>query len=169
MSMFKESKFWKTAILAWVIFIGIDFFFHAAVFAQLWSEKVESFKTQAELFRLIPAGYGSFLLLTILIIFTFNQSFDSAPSFKRSVTFSLVFGLLFSVSYFLGLYSFLRIPASHLAAFSMVYFIEIFGVCMISHFSKMVSFRKLTLFTLSVFFFLIIIGILIQNLSGNLP
>jgi len=160
--------FWKTVLLAWLIFIGIDFFFHAALFSQHWKENIPAFKTPENLFLLIPAGYLSFLLLTILIGYLFEKIFKEIPTKSQSLSFALSFGLLFSCSNLLGLYSYIEIPLKHLILFNLVYLIETIAVTFIFHKSRTLEkLNKLTAILIGLFFLLILSGIIVQNVFGD--
>ena len=98
--MIKRRRFWITAILAWIVFIGIDFLFHASLLETLWQEEIELIKSAKDLFILIPVGYLSFFLLTVLVGYTFTKIYQEKPKRKEVIGFSLIFGLLFSVSNF---------------------------------------------------------------------
>ena len=153
-------------VLSWLLFIGVDFLFHASLLAPLWKEDLPALKSLEELSILIPAGYLSFLLLTILIYFVYVRIFSSKPRFKESLTFGIIFGLLFSLSNLLGLYSYITLPIKHLIVFNLVYFIEVVVVVLSLHyilFSE--KRRKVVLFSLLYFFLLLILGIVVQNLS----
>jgi len=71
-----RSRAIKTTIFSWLVFIGIDFFFHAGVIKSLWKEEVPVFLPDEELFERIPFGYSSFLLLTILIGYVYNKIYS---------------------------------------------------------------------------------------------
>ena len=67
----KMKRYVLAILMAWIIFIGVDFLFHASIFESLWKEKLAIFKSLEDLTILIPVGYVSFLLLTILIGYLF--------------------------------------------------------------------------------------------------
>ncbi len=163
--MNNTRRFWLTTLLAWLVFIGIDFLFHASILNELWKEEIDSFKPAIDLFFLIPLGYASFYLLTILVGYVFNKIYREKPSRKDVIIFSLIFGLLFSVSNFLGWYSFLSIPLKHLIFFNLVYLIEICVVVLIYYIAMFTGkYKKIVWRILLSFFILIISGIIIQNL-----
>ncbi len=117
-----------TTVSAWLVFIGIDFFFHASLLKPLWEEPVAAIKPLEELACLIPAGYGSFLLLTALVGYLFSHIYGEKPPGREALRFGLIFGLLFSVANALGLYSYVAIPVKQLVAFNLVYLVEILAV-----------------------------------------
>ena len=164
--MINRRRFWITAILAWIVFIGIDFLFHASLLEILWQEEIELIKPDKDLFILIPIGYLSFFLLTLLVGYAFTKIYQKKPKIKEVIGFLLIFGLLFSGSNLLGLFAYVDIPLKHLIIFNVVYFIEISAVIFIFYkamFRR--KFNKLIWYSILTFFILILIGITIQNLT----
>ena len=125
-----QKRFWLSTIMAWLLFIGIDFLFHASILQNIWTE-ISVAKSLEELALLIPVGYTSFLILTILIGFLFVNIYNDKPLQKEGIKFGIILGGLYSISNFLGSYSFLDIPVSFLIITNIVNFIEIFGVVVI--------------------------------------
>lgn len=158
------KRFVGSTLAAWLVFIGIDFFFHASLLKSLWAEPNPAIKPLGELAALIPAGYGSFLLLTILIGYLYRHIFTRQPARGEAFKFALVFALLFSAANFLGLYSYAAIPVKHLAIFNLVYFIEIMAVADIfyrtTHAEKP---RRTWWLAVLIFLALIVAGVLVQN------
>ena len=126
-----QKRFWISTLLAWLVFIGIDFLIHASLLENLWKEEISAIKPLKDLAILIPGGYLSFLLLTLLIGFVFIKIFPKQESFKNALTFGVIFGFLFSLSNLLGLFSYIRLPLDHLIFFNMGYFIEIIAVVLV--------------------------------------
>lgn len=152
-------------VVAWLLFLGVDFLFHASLFASLWKDDVAAFKSTENLFLLIPAGYGSFLLLTILIWYLFFRIFKTKPEKNEVVKFGIIFGLLFSVSNMLGMFSYVAIPLKHLLLFHLVYFIELIVVTLSLYYIQFSTrLKKAILRSLLIFFILLITGIAIQNI-----
>jgi hypothetical protein len=152
-------------IAGWLIFIGIDFVFHGAVFAHYWQEEISAFKSLENLALLIPSGYLSFLLLTILEGHIYFRFFPTPPQRKALVRFAMIFAGLFSLSGFFGMYSFLAIPTKHLLIFNSIYFVELllvpFAIDLVARSGTPPKrFGQILL----VFFLLIIVGIILQNL-----
>jgi hypothetical protein len=156
-------------VLAWMLFIGVDFLFHASLLESLWKEDLSALKSLEDLLLLIPAGYLSFLLLTILIYFVYVRVFKIKPQLKESLHFGIIFGLLFSLSNFLGLYSYINLPVKQLIVFNLVYFIEIVVVVLSLHYILYSEKRRKVIWlSILYFFLLLIIGIVIQNVVQNL-
>ena len=164
--MINYHRFWSTAIIAWIVFVGIDFFFHASLLEYLWQKEIESIKPALDLFLLIPLGYLSFLLLTLLVGYTFTKIYASKPNRKEIIGFTLIFGFLFSASNLLALFSYVNIPLKQIIIYNVIYFIEISVVIFIfykSMFRKKIN--KLIWYSILAFFGLVIIGIIIQNIT----
>ncbi len=156
-------------IMAWLLFIGVDFLFHASILESFWKEDLAALKSLEDLALLIPAGYFSFLLLTILIFFVYDKIFKSKPKFKDSVSFGIVFGLLFSLSNLLGLYSYISLPIKNLILFNLVYFIEIVVVVITIHHALFSEKRKKVVWMgILYFLLLVVLGIVIQNIMNNI-
>ncbi len=163
--MISNRKRVISILLAWLVFIAIDFLFHASLFADLWEEDLPSLKPLNDLALLIPAGYLSFLLLTALIGFVFFKVFPDKPSLSSVLKFGFIFSGLFSLSNALGLYSYIDLPVKQLLVFNLVYFVEIIAVTLfLYHFSFNLTLRKAAGYTLMIFFGLLVVGIIIQNI-----
>lgn len=160
-----KKRFWISTILAWLIFIGIDFLFHASILKNVWNIEVLAIRPLQELALLIPLGYSSFLLLTLLIGYLFNKIYKTKPKLKETLIFATVFGILYSLSSLLGTYSYINIPLLNITLNSAVSFIEIIAITIIYYntlYTKKI--RKKIWTTLLIFISLIISGIIIQNI-----
>ena len=163
--MIKQRRFWSTAIIAWIVFIGIDFFFHASLLESLWQEEMDSIKPKMDLFVLIPLGYLSFLLLTVLVGYSFTKIFQTKPNRNKVLGFALIFGLLYSISNLLGVFSYVNIPLKHLIVMNVIYFIEISAVVFIFYNAAYRNkLNRVLWYSILTFFALVIIGIIIQNI-----
>jgi len=163
--MKSRKRFLTTTLLAWLIFIGIDFFFHASLLKSLWQEDIDTFKPEMDLCILIPFGYLSFLLLTLLVGYCFIKIFPSKPGGKQALKFSLIFGGLYALSNLFGLYSYADIPLKHLIAYNVVYCIEILAVVFVFHKAiYRTTIKKMIGYSILTFFLLVIAGIIIQNI-----
>ena len=163
-----SSKLWINTFFAWLVFVGIDFIFHGAILAHYWEESVPAIKALEDLALLIPAGYGSFFLLTLLIAYTFIKSYPESPSGSELQSFILVWAVLFSAANFLSSYSYLDVPVKHLLVFNFVYFLEISIVLIflngLFHSSKKKRFRWGSVL---MFLVLVVLGVVIQNVLQN--
>lgn len=160
-----DRAFWINTFFAWLLFLGIDFLFHAAILKIFWTRDVPAIKPLDELALLIPFGYLSFYLLTLLIGFTFINVFPKKPTATKAWLFAVIWGGLYSMSNFLGLYSYVEIPLKQLSLFNLVYFIEITAVCLVLnklYFSeKPIRWKRILVLS---FFGLILLGIVLQNI-----
>jgi hypothetical protein len=77
-------------ILAWLTSVGIDFFIHAGLLAELYAQPSPFLLPPEEAFRLIPIGYLSFLLLTVLLLWLMIRSRIS--SWRSGLLFGLKVG-----------------------------------------------------------------------------
>ncbi|UCB58912.1 MAG: hypothetical protein JSV67_01045 [Thermoplasmatales archaeon] len=160
----KKKKFWSSTITAWLLFIGIDFLFNASILQNIWKE-IAVAKPLEELAILIPVGYTSFLFLTILIGYLFINIYKEKPQLKEGVKFGIIFGGLYSLSNFLGSFSFIDIPVFFLILTNIMTFIEIFGVVIV--YNNLLygnKFKKKIGIIIIVFIVLLISSIIIQNI-----
>jgi hypothetical protein len=158
------KRYVTSVILAWLIIIGIDFLFHASIFASLWKENIVIFKAPKELTVLIPLGYLSFLLLSILVGYLFIRIFEVKPETIEVLIFGLIVGALFSLSNFLGLFSFVKIPLKQLIIINLINFIEIITLTFVFHLIVFAKKPKKVIWIMILCFILLIIsGLVIQN------
>jgi hypothetical protein len=163
--MISNKRFLTATILAWVLFIGIDFLFHASLLKSLWEEDIPALKSLNELFVLIPAGYLSFFLLTLLAAYVFYRIFPKRPTGSEAIVFSLIFAALFALSNFFGLYSYMALPMKQLIAFNLVYFVEVFAVLIfLSRALYVKKISRTVIYTIIAFFALLITGLILQNI-----
>ena len=163
-----QKRFWISTLLAWLVFIGIDFLIHASLLDNIWKQEVSAIKSLEDLAILIPGGYLSFLLLTLLIGFVFIKIFPKQETFKSALRFGVIFGFLFSLSNLLGLFSYVRLPLDHLIFTNMVYFIEIIAVVLVYYsFLYPEKIKNKVWMPISLFFILVIIGVIIQNIFNQ--
>lgn len=152
-------------VIGWIIFIGVDFVFHASILAHMWEEDIESIHSLEKLALMIPLGYLSFLLLTTLIGYTFFRIFKVKPQLKAVLNFALVFSVLYSLSNFTGIISYINIPLTHAIIFNLVYFVEIFVVTISIYLTAFTTNLKKTVWiSIGVFLLLVVVGIIIQNI-----
>lgn len=151
-------------LLAWLVFIAIDFLFHGSILRNLWYDDLPAVLDLPTLFRRIPFGYASFLVLVILAFHLLTSLYGRYPNPRRGLVFGLVFGGLFSMNHFLALYSFVAIPAKHLFLFSLVYFLELTTVSWLLAFLLCRMSRATITGTISACVILLVGGVGIQNL-----
>ena len=162
--MVLSTRFWVTVFCSWIVWIALDFLFHATQLAEMWKD-VPAFKSDEELFRLIPLGYLSFLTLILMMGIVFHKVFPEKPEINKFYGFGTWFITLFALSYFLGLYSFVNIPTLTLIKMSLVYWIEM-AVVIHLFYQGFYNYspKKLILISLAIFLILLILSILLQNI-----
>lgn len=126
--MISRGRVLLSLSLAWLVFLTIDFLAHAAVLAPLWGQGHPALKSQDDLFRFIPLGYLSFLLLTVLMAWLYQRINKSAGNLRKGLVFGALFGALFAGASFSGWYSFLSLPLRFVAWANLVYFVELTAV-----------------------------------------
>jgi len=163
--MAAKRRFILATLMAWLLFVMIDFLAHASLLKSFWAKEFAALKSKEELFRLIPFGYLSFFLLVFLVGWLYTRLFKSSESIKTGLSFGAVFGGLFSLSIFLSWYSFLNLPTLFLFLASFVYFLEILGVGFAyGYLLPPVSIKKRA-WTLAIVILLgFILGIALQNI-----
>ncbi|MGD2295151.1 MAG: hypothetical protein PVF22_04870 [Candidatus Aminicenantes bacterium] len=159
------NRFVLSAFLSWLLFLSLDFLAHASVLRSFWAQELAALKPQRDLFRLIPAGYMSFLLLTLLVGWLYVSFHKDNGNAIRGMTFGAVFGGIYALALFLGWYSFLNLPILFLFLMGVVYFVEIVGVgfCF-GYLMAAESLRKRVWPLIVVIFCIFVVGILLQNL-----
>jgi hypothetical protein len=163
--MITKRRFILSTLMAWLMFLMLDFLAHAGLINALWAEELPALKPKGDLFRLIPFGYLSFLILTSLIGWLYVRLFDGHGSVKKGFLFGMSFGMLFSLSTFLGWYSFLNLPFLFLLAASLVYFVEISAVGLIYGFLlHSASIKKRVWRLVAIIFMGLVLGIVLQNM-----
>src|SRR6056297_3519420 len=79
-------------LLAWLIFIAIDFLFHGSILRDLWDDHIPAILDLPILFRRIPFGYASFLVLVILLFHLLTRLHGRYPEPRQALVFGLTFG-----------------------------------------------------------------------------
>ncbi len=126
--MLNKGRFFLTTFLAWLVFLALDFLAHAGFLNSLWAQDLPALRSKEELFHLIPFGYLSFLILTLLFGWLYVRIFETSGNAKKGLAFGTFCGGMLATSIFLGWYSFLNLPPLFLFLASFVYFVEISGV-----------------------------------------
>jgi hypothetical protein len=163
--MVSKKRFAAATGIAWFSFVCIDFFTHASLLAPFWRREYAAFKSPHELFALIPYGYVSFLLLTLLFGWLYVRLHTHGVA--DGVRFGLAFGALFAASTFLAWYSALAIPAVFTFLIAVVYATEITAVGFVYGFLlHTASFRKRAWGVIAVCFFMLVASVVLQSMSG---
>ncbi len=159
-------RFVLTTFLAWLVFLVLDFLTHAVLLNSFWAQHYQALKSQDELFRLIPFGYLSFLILTFMFGWLYARLFKSDGDVKKGLVFGAIGGGLFALSNFFGWYSFLDLPILFLILASLGYFVEISGVGLVFGYLLHPSFiKKRVWIIVSVIVFGLFLGIVLQNIA----
>lgn len=159
-------RFILTTFVAWLFFLMLDFLAHTVLLRSLWEQDFQTLKSKDELFRLIPFGYLSFLILTILFGWLYARLFKTNGNVTRGLGFGAICGGLFALSNFLGWYSFLNLPPLFLFLVSLVYFVEISGVGFVfGYLLHPVSIKKRIWAIISFIVFGFFLGIALQNIT----
>lgn len=161
-----SGKFLFSVFFAWLVFIAIDFIFHAAILAALWSKEGNSVRPVDELLTYIPEGYVSFLILTLFFTILYKSIYVVDPGIKATILYSVFVGFLFSLSALLGLYSFVPLSLLFLICIHLVYWIEIIFILLAFRYLywSQHSTKKKIWRILLIFFSLLIAGIVLQNI-----
>jgi len=158
-------RFVLTTFVAWLFFLMIDFLAHAVLLSSFWAQDLQALKSKDELFRLIPIGYLSFLILTFLFGWLYARLFKTDGDVKKGLAFGAICGGLFSLSNFLGWISFLNLPPLFLFLVSLVYFVEISGVGFVfGYLLHPASIKKRIWAIISFIVFGFFLGIALQNI-----
>jgi len=143
----------------------IDFIWHASLLAEFWQEDHAALKPLKDLALLIPAGYLSFLILTLLSGGVYLKINSADPGFKRTLKFGALFGGLFSANIIIGLFSYVELPVLFLFLTNLAYFIEIIAAVLVIRYIYYADKIKKKVFRI-LFIFLsgMIFGIILQNI-----
>lgn len=165
--MADRGRFILSTVMAWLLFLMLDFLSHASLLTSFWNNQFRALKSKQELFRLIPVGYLSFLALVFLIGWLYTRLFKTSISIKTGLSFGAMFGALFSLSIFLSWYSFLNLPVLFLFLASFVTFSEILGVGFTyGYLLSSVSIKKRVWWLTGVILLGFVLGMALQNIHS---
>jgi len=163
--MVNKKRFILASVMAWLFFLMLDFLAHATLLNRFWAKEYPALKSKEELFRLIPLGYLSFLILTLLIGWIYIRFVKDGGNTKKGLSFGAAFGGLYAVVTFLSWYSALNLPALFVLLISFVYFIEIAAVGFTFGFlMPPVPVKKRVWALVGIIFFGFVLSIIIQNI-----
>ncbi|UCE41232.1 MAG: hypothetical protein JSV17_17665 [Candidatus Aminicenantes bacterium] len=164
--MIATGRFAAVSFMAWLLFLTIDFLAHAVLLNSFWAQDLPALRSKNELFRLIPFGYLSFLILTLLFGWLYTRVFKTDGNAKKGLAFGAICGGLLALAIFLGWYSFLNLPPLFLFMASLVYFVEIMGVGFVfGYLLHPGSIKKRILAITSFIVFGFLLGIALQNMT----
>jgi hypothetical protein len=163
--MVNKTRFILASVMAWLFFLMLDFMAHATLLSRFWAKEYPALKSKEELFRLIPLGYLSFLILTLLIGWIYIRFVKDGGNTKKGFSFGAAFGGLYAVVTFLSWYSALNLPALFVLLISFVYFVEIVAVGFTFGFLLPPESVKKRVWALAgIIFFGFVLSIIIQNI-----
>lgn len=90
-------------LIAWLFMLGFDFFLHAGLLAGLYLQPSPFLLPPLTAFTLIPVGYLSFLLLTVLLVWLMMRL--KLAGWRQGALFGLELGGLTWGAFVLGLLS----------------------------------------------------------------
>jgi hypothetical protein len=144
----------------------IDFVAHATLLKPFWDREYSALKSLDELFVLIPFGYASFLLLTLLAGWVYARIYSVGGNVKKGIFFGVLFGGLFALSTFFAWYSAIELPLVFIFLISLVYFVEMFGVSLVfGYLYHPRSIKKRFWLVMAAVFLGLVIGVVIQNVN----
>jgi hypothetical protein len=166
--MINKTRFILTSILAWLLLLMLDFLAHATLLSHFWAQDYPAQKSKEELFRLIPFGYLSFLILTLLIGWIYVRFYREGGNAKKGLSFGAAFGGLFALMTFLGWYSALNLPALFILLISVVYFVEIVAVGFTyGYLIHPESVKKRVWVLISIIIFGLVLSVILQNVMPS--
>ena len=143
----------------------LDFLAHAVLLNSFWAQDYQALKAKDELFRLIPFGYLSFLILTFMFGWVYARLFRTNGNVKKGLAFGAYAGGLFALSNFIGWYSFLELPPLFLFFVSLGYFVETIGVGFVfGYLFHPASIKKRIWIIISIIVGGLFLGIVLQNI-----
>ncbi len=163
--MVNKRRFILATFMAWLFFLILDFMAHATLLSHFWAQEYPAFKSKEELFRMIPLGYLSFLIITLLIGWVYIRFYKEGGSTKKGLSFGAAFGGLFALATFLSWYSALNVPILFALLISFVYFVEIVAVGFTFGFLlPPIPVKKRVWALAGIIFFGFVLSIIIQNI-----
>ncbi|MDH3253361.1 MAG: hypothetical protein OEM62_00045 [Acidobacteriota bacterium] len=97
------GRFTKITLLAWLAFLGIDFFVHGALLAEWYQRGAPALLSLEQAFARIPLGYASFLLLTGLVVWIGARL--ELMGWRQGLAFGSVVGTVLAGAHSLALVS----------------------------------------------------------------
>jgi hypothetical protein len=165
-SMTAKGRFAVATLMAWLLFLTIDFLAHAVLLSSFWAQNLTALRSKDDLFRLIPFGYSSFLILTLLFGWLYSRLFKTDGNAQKGLAFGAICGGSLALAIFLSWYSFLNLPPLFLFLASLVYFVEIMGVGFVfGYLLHPVSVKKRIWIILSFIVLGLFLGIALQNIT----
>ncbi len=166
--MINKTRFILASILAWLLILMLDFLAHATLLSHFWAQDYPAQKSKEELFRLIPFGYLSFLVLTLLVGWLYVRFYREEGNAKKGLSFGAVFGGLLALATFLSWYSALNLPAFFILLISIVYFVEVCAVGFtFGYLMHPKSVKKRVWGIVGIVLFGLVLSIILQNVMSS--
>ncbi len=161
-----RKLFLKTVGLAWLVSLGFDFFLHGGILATVYDTGGPFFLEPETQFRLIPIGYISFLLITILLVGLMGSLRISGG--REGARFGLKLGALIWGAETLGLLSISTAPPLLMAGWFLGQTIELTIAGWVAGLATSGSALRPLLFKVVLFVFVMFaLTILIQSVIIN--
>jgi hypothetical protein len=154
-------------LLSWLSVLGVDFFLHAGLLARLYVQPSPFLLPPMDAFRLIPLGYLSFLLLSVLLLWLMSRL--GLSGWRQGFSFGLRLGALISGAGMLGLLSISTAELSLLVGWFVGQSVEM-GIAGAVAGSGLAGTRLRTILVrvLALILFLVVVTIAMQN-TGLAP
>jgi len=153
------------AVAGWLIFVSIDFLFHAVIFAGWWKATASYWLDPEELFRMIPFGYATFAIYCAVLTWLYVRIQGDRRSFGTAFRFGGLAGLIFGALSILANLSVFRLPLSSLLVWPASFLIESAVACVVTSWVLDAErpWRRVGL-ALAAALILIIVGVVLQNI-----
>jgi hypothetical protein len=154
----------KLTLLSWFSMIGFDFFLHAGLLSQVYSQPSPFLLPLDLAFAYIPIGYVSFLIFSIFLLWLMLKL--KLQRWKQGFIFGLQVGSLTWGAFSLGLFSIATAPPTLLVAWFLGQTIELgIGGGVIGYGMTQRSLRRLFGQVVFFVFVSIVIAIVLQNID----
>ncbi|MHA2134222.1 MAG: hypothetical protein ACXAEN_14425 [Candidatus Thorarchaeota archaeon] len=97
----------KLILIAWVATIGFDFLWHGGLLAEIYTRPNPVLLNPEQAFARIPFGYGSLLLMVVLVYWL--VSLAGVNDWQRGLRIGFMFGGIMGITSILGQYSILKL------------------------------------------------------------
>lgn len=148
--------------IAWLATIGVDFLVFGGIAAGLLEEAGPAVLGRHDLFRRIPVGYASFLVLVVLLAWVIDGRAPETPSVGARI--GGVLGAALGIAMAAGIWSFSTIPWGVLAAWSATVVLQLVaaGWVLVDVAARG---RRAAWQAVAGFVVLVVLGLLAQNLG----
>jgi len=157
-------SFVRALILSWITAVAIYFLLNAGVFASFFASKQSFLLTPTEAFVRIPVGYGSILLLTLVLTVLIYRGKEARP--YEGMRAGLLYGTAVSLTTVLGLWSITTIPTTFLGIWLVDQILEMMLAGTVIALVRFGASRRITSFIVIGVLACFIIGLALQNLPA---